>query len=124
MFDIRFFRNAKGKCPVLESLKILPQQSKAKAYARIERLAEMGNQLKRPECDYLRDEIYELRWRVVKVQYRLLYFFAGEQIVVLSHIITKEKEVPPKEIDACIYHKKLFIENPDKYTYIQDEEII
>ncbi len=37
-----------------------------------------------------------------------VYFFAGERIVVISHIITKEKEIPNEEIEKCIFHKSLF----------------
>ncbi len=43
MFDIRFFRDSKGKCLVLEALDKLPEKVQAKAYVRIERLAELGN---------------------------------------------------------------------------------
>lgn len=120
MFDIRFFQDAKGKCPVIESLDEVPKNLQAKLIVRIERLAELGNELKRPECDYLRDGIYELRCRYMNTQYRLLYFFAGKKIVVLSHIITKEKEVPPAEIDKCITNKKLFEKNPTLHSYQQE----
>lgn len=122
VFELRFFQTANGECLVLETLKCLPRQVQAKAYVRIERLAELGNKLTRPESDYLKNGIYELRWRFVKVQYRLLYFFFGEQIIVLSHIITKDKEVPLKEIEKGIFHKMLFEKNPEKYTYVQEEE--
>lgn len=124
MFELRFFQTANGECLVLEALNCLPKQVQAKAYVRMERLAELGNKLTRPESDYLRNGIYELRWRFVKVQYRLLYFFSGEQIIVLSHIITKDKEVPSKEIEKSILHKMLFEKNQGKYTYIQEEETV
>lgn len=117
MFDTRFFCDGKGKASVIETLEGLPLQAKAKAFVRIKRLAELGNHLKRPESDYLRDGIYELRWRLGKVQYRLLYFFAGKSIVVLSHIITKEKDIPSEEIEKCIVNKRLFEGNPEKYSY-------
>ena len=121
MFDVRFFRDPKGKCPVLISLNEMQEQAEAKAYVRIEQLAQLGNNLQRPLSDYLRDGIYELRWRFVKVQYRLLYFFSGKQIIVLSHIITKKSEVPDKEIDRCIFNKNLFEKNPEQHTYVLDE---
>lgn len=101
----------------MEALNKLPKQAQAKAYVRIERLSQHGNNLKRPESDFLRDGIYELRWRFIKVQYRLLYFFAGERVVVLSHVITKQKEVPNDEIERGISNKRLFENNPEKYTY-------
>ena len=43
--------------------------------ARVQRLAELGHELRRPEGDHLRDGIYELRARL---NYRLPYFFHGQ----------------------------------------------
>lgn len=70
-----------------------------KCLHRIERLKEMGHMLRRPEADFLRDGIYELRVRHLNVNYRLLYFFHGQAISIISHGLTKEAEVPLKEID-------------------------
>ncbi|MEH1871881.1 type II toxin-antitoxin system RelE/ParE family toxin [Nostoc sp.] len=41
----------------------------------MEQLAEYGFELRRPAADLLRDGIYELRAKHVRVQYRILYFF-------------------------------------------------
>jgi phage-related protein len=120
VFDLRFFRDSKGQCPLLKALDKLPIKARAKGYVRIEQLQNLGNKLTRPESDFLRDGIYELRWRYVKVQYRILYFFAGEKIIVLSHVITKENEIPNTEIERCIANKKLFEKNPEEYTYTED----
>lgn len=117
MFDTLFFADANGKSPLLEALNKLPEEIRAKAYVRMERLTELGNNLKRPECDFLRDGIYELRWRFIKVQYRILYFFAGEGLVVLSHLITKSKKVPNEEIERAIKHKRLVERNCEKHTF-------
>lgn len=47
--------------PVLDWLDALPDKVKAKCLVRIERLKEQRHELRRPEADYLRDGIYELR---------------------------------------------------------------
>ena len=39
----------------------LPAKVQDKCYLRLERLREMGHELRRPEADFLRDGIYELR---------------------------------------------------------------
>lgn len=117
VFEIYFFRTAKGDCPVLDRLNELTPKVVAKAWVRIERLAELGNNLKRPESDFLRDGIYELRFREGKIQYRILYFFSNKGIIILSSLITKEKKVPAKEIDNCIVNKKLVEGNFELYTY-------
>ncbi|MBI2336853.1 MAG: type II toxin-antitoxin system RelE/ParE family toxin [Deltaproteobacteria bacterium] len=115
--EVIFFKDEKRQCPVLEWLNTLPQKIEAKARARIEELAKLGHELRRPLADYLRDNIYELRWRYHSVNYRILYFFYQRTTVVLSHGFTKEHIVPPKEIEVAIKNKKLFESNPEKYSY-------
>jgi phage-related protein len=69
------------------------------------RLSEMGHELRRPEADYLRDDIYELRTGLGSVNYRVLYFFHGRNEAVVSHGFTKEAEVPSREIEQAIKRK-------------------
>ena len=49
--------------PVVEWLEELPAKALqgGKCLARLERLEQLGHELRRPEADYLRDDIYELR---------------------------------------------------------------
>ena len=48
---------------------------------------------------------------------RILYFFAGKAAGVVSHGLTKEREVPPREIDRAIMRKMLTERDFKKYTY-------
>ena len=80
-------------------------------------MAEMGHELRRPEADFLRDGIYELRASYQGVHYRILYFFAGASVVVLSHGLTKEREIPPREIEIAIARKKQIEANFEKFTF-------
>ncbi len=70
--------------PVLDWLEQLPIKVQDKCAARVNRLMELGHELRRPEADYLRDGIYELRVRYLHANYRMLYFFSGNQAVVLN----------------------------------------
>ena len=121
---IIFYAESNGKSPVvdwLSELKLKNRQGFANCIARIRQLQQTGYQLRRPSADYLRDGIYELRARHQKVQYRILYFFNGKDIAVLSHsIIKKTSAVPNKDIDIAIKRKKLFIDNPQQHTYQED----
>jgi putative component of toxin-antitoxin plasmid stabilization module len=81
------------------------------------RLAELGYELRRPEADYLRDGIYELRIGHRGANYRILYSFVGHRIVLLTHGIIKESRVPPKEIDEAIVRKAKWETDPKTYTY-------
>ncbi len=56
-----FYQEDDGSVPVLEWLDTLPQKAQDKCFVKIERLAELGYELRRTEADFLRDKIYELR---------------------------------------------------------------
>ena len=111
-----FFLDEQGVCPLLVWLDHLPAKVQNKCIVRIERLAECGHELRRPEADFLRDGIYELRTSFQSVNYRMLYFF-HRQLAVVSHGLTKEKQVPAREIAVAIRNRKLFETNPAQYTY-------
>jgi hypothetical protein len=104
--EVYFYRDEDGSLPLLRWLDALPKKVQLKCTARISRRAELGHELRRPEADYLRDGIDELRASFQGVPYRVLYFFAGKAVVVLSHGITKERDVPGQEIDRAIQRKK------------------
>jgi len=114
------FYKERQSCPVLEWLDRLPKNIQAKAQVRIERLAELGHELRRPEADYLQDEIYELRWRFQSVNYRILYFFHGKAMVVLAHGLTKEDQVPVQALALAQARKTAFEADPIGHTYTEE----
>src|SRR5215212_6751969 len=108
--DIFVFRDADGESPLmiwLDELELTDPRAHAKCLQRILVLSRLGNELRRPLADTLRDGIRELRARIGTVEYRILYFFQGANVVCLSHGITKKAAVPPEEIDLAILRKKL-----------------
>jgi len=80
----------------------------------------MGHELRRPEADYLRDGVYELRARLGRVNYRILYFFHGAHVAVLAHAITKEADVPAVDINRAIEHRRRYEQNPERHTYEEE----
>jgi len=114
---IVFYRDEKGVVPILKWLDELPFKARIKSIEKIERLREKGHELRRPEADYLRDEIYELRASFQSVHYRILYFFNGKALAVISHGLIKEKAVPPREIDRAIEQKNKFRANPKLHSH-------
>ncbi len=117
---IVFYQEEAGKSSVVEWLRKL-NDTNPKAFdkcrAAIARLASLGHELRRPEADYLRDGIYELRVRLGSVNYRLLYFFHGRTISVVAHGLTKEATVPAVEIERAKGRKAAFDANPIAHTY-------
>lgn len=77
----------------------------------------MGHDLRRPEADLLRDEIYELRAKLGHVPYRILYFFHGRRLAVLAHGLTKKDKVPEADIDRAVRRKKAFRRDPDSHSH-------
>ncbi len=110
------YREEDGSCPFLEWLDDQSVKAQAKCLLRVERLRELGHELRRPEADLLRDGIYELRASVQGIHYRILYFFHGAVAAIVSHGIVKEDAVPPKEIERAIQRKKRFEANPAKHS--------
>jgi phage-related protein len=88
----------------------------AKCLAFVLLLRDSGFHLRRPIADILRDGIYELRVKNGRPNYRILYFFCGQNEACISHGITKESEVPDQEIDLAIERKKLVQSDKNKYS--------
>lgn len=118
--EVLFYQDEPRRAPVVEWLRDLRRNDRrayAKCVARIQRLAEAGHELRRPEADYLRDGIYELRARRGRVNYRILYFFHGQNVAILAHALTKEGEIPDGDIDRVIRRKQAFERDPARHTY-------
>ncbi len=115
--NVVFYQEEDGRVPLVEWLDSLTAKAQDKCLARLKRLEDLGHELRRPEVDYLRDDIYELRVSLQGIQYRMLYFFHGKMTAVVSHGIVKEQKVPPKEIDRAVERKKKFTANPQRHTF-------
>jgi phage-related protein len=110
------FRETDGSVPLLEWLAGLRDKPRDKCVLRLRRLHALGYELRRPEADYLRDGIYELRVGLSGVNYRMLYFFHENIAAVVSHGLTKQREVPTAEIELAIKRKAAFLRDPVAHT--------
>ena len=118
-----FFQESDGRAPVrewLRSLREVDARAHARCVARIARLAELGHELRRPEADYLRDGLYELRARKGRVNYRVLYFFLGRGTAVLAHAITKEGAISESDLSRAD-RRRVLVEN-DPQAHILEEQ--
>ena len=97
----------------------LPPKAQDKCRVKIERLRELGHELRRPDADFLRDGICELRVRLQRINYRMLYFCHRDAAVVLSHGLVKERRVPPKEINRAVEHRAKFEQDPEQHTHAE-----
>lgn len=113
---VLLFKEDDGSIPVVDWLNRITLKARDKLLYKIGRLRNLGHEIRRPEADYLRDGIYELRVRHVSVQYRILYFFYGRDVVILSHGLTKEQKVPDIEIQRAIERKTKYESDPVSHT--------
>lgn len=118
--NVVFYQEADGTVPLLQWFDGLQTKVQDKCRLRIERLKELGHELRRPEADYLRDGIYELRVSLQGVHYRMLYFFHEDIAAVVSHGVIKEKRVPPKEITKALERQRQFTDNPAGHTFVEE----
>ncbi len=118
-----FYQEAPGDVPALDWLRGLHRTDRrgyAKCVARVQRLAELGHELRRPEADSLRDGIHELRARRGRVHYRILYFFHGKRVAVLAGGLSKQGRVPDSDIDRTLQRKIAFEEDPSTHTFVME----
>ena len=120
--EVLLHREADGTVPLLAWMTCIPPKAGDKLRVRIRRLRDLGYELRRPEADYLRDGIHELRASLGGVQYRILYFFHGRSTAVLSHGLIKEALVPPREIDAAVDRRRSFRSNPGLRARMEETE--
>ena len=121
--SIIFYRKDDGTVPFKVWLDELSQRN-VKAHLKcltyLRHLQREGHKLRRPTADLLRDGVYELRPSHLGVHYRILYGFVGQGLVVVSHGATKEKRVPPAEIDNAAARLAAYRKDPIKHTYPED----
>ena len=120
---VLLFREDDGSVPLLDWFAVIESQNRnayRKCRRHLVRLAQFGYELRRPIADYLRDGIYELRIRHSHVNYRILYGFVGNDVVLVSHGITKERLVPASEIELALPRLARYRSNPNKCSF--DEE--
>ena len=111
------YQEEDGTAPLRSWLKEIPPKAALKCLGSIELLKNLGHELRRPQADLLRDGIHELRVGFQGIHYRILYFFHGNVAAVLSHGLTKERAVPPREIELAIKRRVRFLANPTKHTF-------
>ena len=120
--EVYFFQDERG-APVrswLQELRRTDKRVYAKCVARIRMLAQRGHELRRPLADYLEEDIYELRIRSGRVNYRILYFFHGRDMAILAHALVKEDVIRRSDLVRAIERKRSFLEDPQKHIYAEE----
>ena len=88
-WNVDFYRDDDGNLPVMKWLDTLPEDVRGKVIARIDLLKEGGPTLDYPYTSQIDGRLREIRLRVGKTRYRVLYFFDDERAAILLHGLTK-----------------------------------
>lgn len=119
--EVILFKEDDGTVPLTDWFGKLPRKARVKCMAWLGRLEAFGYELQRPDADYLRDGIYELRVGLQGVNYRMLYFFHRTAVVVVSHGLVKDRKVPPLEIEKALERKNKFELDPTAHAFAMEK---
>ncbi len=100
-WNVDFYQDDDGTLPVRRWLDGLPEEVRGKVIARIDLLKLGGPALDYPYTSQIEGRLREIRLRMGKARYRVLYFFDEERTAVLLHGFTKSTpaiEEPDKRI--------------------------
>ena len=105
MFDVVYFKNENGECPLLEYFQMLVNTGRVKdlaiIQAKINLLKDYGYELPRISTNHakhIEGKLYELR----PGDNRILYFYYDQGVYVLLHAFMKKtNKTPPQEIEKA-----------------------
>ena len=102
-WSVDFFEDNEATLPVREWMLNPPKEVRAKLLARVQMLREHGPSLDFPYTSQIEGRLRELRLRLGKMRYRVLYFFDERRTCILLHGFTKNTEaVPSTEIRVAL----------------------
>ena len=112
MFEVEFYEDDKGSSPAYDFVMSMGNRKlQAKIVGSLEVLADKGNSLREPYSKHLEDGIFELRCRVARDIARLLYFFDGGKVVVVTNgFVKKTRKTPAKEISLAKSRRASYLE--------------
>ena len=110
-WEIEAYEKPNGRCPTEDFLDNLTVEERVFVDRAFARLKIYGHELRRPHVDYLRDGIWELRVRVIKIRYRLLFFYDERKIIITHGIKKQSSKVPDEEIDRALEYRNDYFQN-------------
>jgi phage-related protein len=111
-----FYREG-GRVPVREWLDSLPRDAREWCHDRLALLREFGHALRRPPAARVHAGLYELRAKHRRLNLRMLYFFHGQTVVVISRGFAKQQAtIPLAEIRRALECRERFESDPQTHT--------
>src|SRR3989338_5655690 len=99
---LEFYKTIRGDEPALAYIRAQVKVHRAKIGRALKYLETVGHLARRPQVEYLGDDIYELRVIIEQHQHLLFYFFHGRSIIVVTSAFLKnEGRVSRVELDRA-----------------------
>ena len=109
-FQIEYYVNNNGSCPVEEFMNSVDSKMRAKLLRLQLLLEQNGNLLTEPYSKYLEEGIFELRAQHGSDIARVLYFFViGKKIIITNGFTKKTRKTPKKELKLSKKYKQDYI---------------
>ena len=109
-FQIEYYVNNNGSCPVEEFMNSVDTKMRAKLLRLQLLLEQNGNLLTEPYSKYLEEGIFELRAQHGSDIARVLYFFViGKKIIITNGFTKKTRKTPKKELKLAKKYKQDYI---------------
>jgi phage-related protein len=116
MYEVKFYRDKKGKSEIVEYLDLLQKKSATSKHERVNRdkilayigaLEQFGTRIGQPIVKHIDGQLWELR----PITNRIFFFYwKDNKYVLLHHFIKKTNKTPLKEIETARAKLKDFIE--------------
>lgn len=94
-----FYTTAAGRCPVLETIRELPQAERVEIGQTLRLVQEEGPDIGMPFTEPVTRDLSAVRVRVGRTRWRLLYFaHLGRELIILHIFAKKTRAMPQREI--------------------------
>lgn len=102
VWTVEYYQDEQGCYPVREFLDTLSESDQARILQTARLLEEFGLQLGAPYVRAVRGKLWELRVRVGRTRYRILYFaFVGQRFILLHGFVKRTAKIPLREIEIA-----------------------
>jgi phage-related protein len=102
VWEIEYYMADNGRIPVKEFIEALNLKERAKVARTIDLLEEFGINLGMPCAEHLEGDIWELRARLSKSRYRIIYFLdTGKVFIMLHGFVKKTQKISKNELEIA-----------------------
>jgi phage-related protein len=91
-WNIEYYQSGNGKYQVEEFIGSLEVKSQARIARTLDLLEESGTELGMPYARYLEKQLWELRVRLGRNRYRIIYFLPSGKTFILLHGFSKKTD--------------------------------